>query len=167
MAFSLRRRPAIVPLFVLVLALGALLLASCGAEEPTPACLDAQDGTFVPAECITADGDEVVPPPPPPPPPDNGDGETSGPQLFVGSGCGSCHTIVGISGGQLGPDLSAVGARADAGYIRESILDPSAVMAEVCPGDVACPDNVMPKSFGDLLSDAEIDALVAYLAGLK
>ena len=42
-------------------------------------------------------------------------------------------------------------------YVRESIVDPDAVVAEgYQPG-------VMPKTFGDSLSDEEIDALVTYL----
>ena len=141
----------------------ALVLASCGSPTPTPECLAPQDGSLVPAGCPTPEvtvTDEVPPPPPPPPPP-----PLPGAQLFVGSGCGGCHTIEGVSPGQVGPDLTHIGGR-DAGYIRTSILEPNAVIASDCPGG-ACPSGVMPQSFGDLLSDEQLDTLVDYLVSLK
>jgi cytochrome c oxidase cbb3-type subunit III len=53
-----------------------------------------------------------------------------GRSVFEGaSGCGSCHTVEG-EGGILGPDLSGVGLRRGAHYLRESLVTPGAVVAE-------------------------------------
>ena len=43
------------------------------------------------------------------------------------SGCGSCHMVDG-EGGILGPDLSDVGLRRGAGYLRESLVSPGATI---------------------------------------
>lgn len=67
--------------------------------------------------------------------------------------------------GKVAPDLSDIGARADEAYIRESIVDPLAVIAENCP----CPgpdDEGMPLLYADTLTEEELDALVWYLTGL-
>ena len=48
-----------------------------------------------------------------------------------------------------------------ADYVREAIVDPGKVIA---PG---YQDGVMPPSYGETLTPAEIDALVAYLTGAK
>jgi cytochrome c oxidase subunit 2 len=46
-----------------------------------------------------------------------------------------------------------------ADYVRQSIVDPNAVIAKgYQPG-------VMPPTFGDTLKPDELDALVAYLSG--
>ena len=55
--------------------------------------------------------------------------------------CSQCHTIGRVAFGKVGPDLSDIGARADEAYIRESIVDPPAVIAENCPGG-PCPTDV-------------------------
>jgi cytochrome c oxidase subunit II len=80
-----------------------------------------------------------------------------GKAVFTESGCGGCHALAdaGTTGGT-GPDLDEVLADKDAPFIEESIVDPS---AEVEQGY----SDVMPKSFGDTLDDAELDALVKYL----
>ena len=49
-----------------------------------------------------------------------------GEQVYRGKGgCARCHSIAG-RGGAIGPDLSDIGARQDANFIRTSILDPEA-----------------------------------------
>jgi cytochrome c oxidase cbb3-type subunit III len=40
-------------------------------------------------------------------------------------GCAACHIVRG-EGGNLGPDLSAVGARRSPAYLREALIDPGA-----------------------------------------
>ena len=152
-----RRRAALLAASLLAL---AVLVAACGADEPTPECLEAQDGSFVPAGC-TVEG-QPTPTPTFTPAPSTG---PTAQELFAGT-CGSCHAIDGLSAGAVGPDLTQIGGRADAAYIRQSILDPSAVMAEACPSG-ACPPGVMPQTFGALLSAAEIDALVDFLAAQR
>jgi cytochrome c oxidase subunit 2 len=90
-----------------------------------------------------------------------GGGAAAGPdgkQIFADSGCSGCHTLADASAsGTTGPDLDKVLAGKDAAFIKASILTPS---ASIAPG---FPDNVMPKDYGDTLSPAEVDALVAYL----
>lgn len=77
-----------------------------------------------------------------------------GRSLFVAKGCVSCHHHAAIAGsGPFGgddiPDLSA--PRADAEFLRRWLADPAAVR----------PGTPMPR-LG--LSDAEITALIAFLA---
>jgi len=86
-------------------------------------------------------------------------------------GCGNCHVIPGVPGadGSVGPDLSKLGTVAGTRkpkftakeYVRESILDPDAVVA---PGGFE--KGVMPRKFGKTLSADDVNKLVDYLAGL-
>ena len=85
-------------------------------------------------------------------------GATLGQQTFVNAGCGGCHTLSAAgSNGQIGPDLDKVLPGMTADQIRQSIVDPNAVIA---PGYAA---GVMPQNFGDQLSKEQLDALVKYL----
>ena len=143
------------PLVASLVALMALA-AACGAEEPTPECLEAQDGSLVPAGCAVEG--QPTPTPTRTPAPDSG---PTAQALFAGT-CGTCHAIDGLSTGAVGPDLTQIGGRADAAFIRQSILEPNAVIAGACPSG-ACPSGVMPQSFGDLLTPEELDALVDFL----
>ena len=79
--------------------------------------------------------------------------------------CGECHTIGKVAFSQKGPDLTNIATRADAAYIRESIMDPQAVIVENCPSGPCLPD-VMPTLYAQALTEEEIDALVWYLMGL-
>lgn len=82
----------------------------------------------------------------------------TGRQLFVDSGCGDCHTLADAdTGGQVGPVLDEVLPGQSPKEIRTSIVDPGASTAK------GFPEGVMPATFGDELSEAEIDALVSYL----
>jgi cytochrome c peroxidase len=94
---------------------------------------------------------------------------------FNKGGCGNCHVIPGVPGanGQVGPDLSDLGAEAaerrsgiSAGeYIRESIEEPNAFIAPDCPsGD--CPPDVMLQAFAQTLSPEDLEAIVGYLSVL-
>jgi putative heme-binding domain-containing protein len=52
-----------------------------------------------------------------------------GREVFEGTGgCGSCHMVRG-EGGILGPDLSDVGLRRGAAFLRESLVSPGAAVA--------------------------------------
>jgi putative heme-binding domain-containing protein len=44
-------------------------------------------------------------------------------------GCAACHTIKG-QGGLMGPDLSAIGWRRSAAYLREALLEPEAAVPD-------------------------------------
>jgi putative heme-binding domain-containing protein len=53
-----------------------------------------------------------------------------GKALFEGKGaCTSCHIVDGV-GSSLGPDLSDVGARRSAAYMRKALADPGAAVPE-------------------------------------
>ena len=92
-----------------------------------------------------------------------------GRQVYLERGCSGCHTIEGLSTGVVGPNLTQVGTQAATrepgksaqDYFRESVLDPSAFVVE------GFPDNVMPKNFGTLLSQENLDDLIAFLVAQK
>jgi mono/diheme cytochrome c family protein len=69
--------------------------------------------------------------------------------LEARAGCRGCHRIAG-RGGQIGPSLEGLGARAAPDYIRNVIRDPTAVI----------PGTLMPRQS---MPEAELDRLVAYL----
>jgi cytochrome c oxidase cbb3-type subunit III len=48
----------------------------------------------------------------------------AGRAVYASQGCAACHRIDG-AGGDMGPDLSAAGARSALSFLRESIVDPS------------------------------------------
>jgi len=81
--------------------------------------------------------------------------------------CFICHTISSVpqARGQIGPDLSRIGQKGDQ-YVRQSITDPNAVIADKCPTG-PCPADAMPQNFAQTLTTAQLDALVAYLVTLK
>jgi putative heme-binding domain-containing protein len=63
------------------------------------------------------------------PEPVSGD-PAKGKSLFEGKGaCTSCHIVDG-RGGSLGPDLSDVGARRSAAYLRKALIDPGSAVPE-------------------------------------
>ena len=84
-------------------------------------------------------------------------------QLFTdGNGtataCGACHTLAdAATSAATGPDLDKTLADSDAAFIKEAILKPDAKISEGFQG------GIMPKNYGDTLSDEEVDALVMYL----
>ncbi|RME59657.1 MAG: hypothetical protein D6790_10385 [Caldilineae bacterium] len=76
--------------------------------------------------------------------------------------------------GMVGPDLSNIAEEATTyiegytaeQYIYESIVNPNAFITPKCPtGD--CLPNLMPPNFAELLSEDEINTIVAYLLTLK
>jgi mono/diheme cytochrome c family protein len=71
--------------------------------------------------------------------------------VFARMGCGGCHTL-GKAGatGPIGPSLGGIARRYDAQALRAKILNPGT-------------GGQMPEDFGERMSDAELDALVAYL----
>jgi cytochrome c553 len=81
-------------------------------------------------------------------------------EIIANMGCGACHKI-GEEEGEIGPDLTHIGAKRDKDYLRRAILDPNADIAEGYDPDM------MPDTLGDDLSAKEMEMLVDYLAGLK
>lgn len=83
-----------------------------------------------------------------------------GGQLFVSTGCGSCHTLAALGSdaqGTVGPDLDTALANRDAQFIETSIVDPSAYVAK------GFPDGTMPANYKEQLSPEQIKALVGFL----
>jgi nitric oxide reductase subunit C len=96
-------------------------------------------------------------------------------------GCAACHSMAaGVT--MAGPPLANMGARAEQAvgsadytgaattaeeYIRESILEPSAYIVPGQPFFSTNGMSTMPHNYGETLSAAQIDALVAYLMTLR
>lgn len=76
-----------------------------------------------------------------------------GQKVYIEKKCAMCHKIEGV-GGKIGPDLSGVGSRRDTQWIKGFLKDPKSVK----------PEAKQPPFKG---TDEELDALVAYLMGLK
>lgn len=81
-------------------------------------------------------------------------------EVIAKFGCGACHKVADQTG-EIGPNLTKIGATKNKDYIRQAILDPDAVIAKGYPA------GMMPKTFGDQLKASELEMLVNYLAGLK
>ncbi|MEX2157101.1 MAG: c-type cytochrome [Gemmatimonadales bacterium] len=90
------------------------------------------------------------------------DGSTDPMTLFRAGGCVACHKI-GSEGGAIGPDMTRIGSRMSAAQIREAILDPD---AQIAPGYENF-KGIMPKTFGDQLTAAQLEALVRFLAARR
>ena len=86
--------------------------------------------------------------------------EERGENLVQGMGCIGCHNFHG-QGGTVGPELTNVFAEKGEDYIRQSILQPNAVIAE------GYQPNVMPQTFGQRLSDEHLNDIIAYLASIS
>lgn len=73
--------------------------------------------------------------------------------------CLGCHTL-GDQGMEVGPSFDGIGSRRSAEYLRRAIVDPG---ADVPEGYEAVAGS-MPPNFGEILTEAELDALVDFLA---
>jgi mono/diheme cytochrome c family protein len=90
------------------------------------------------------------------------DGSTDAMAIIRGGGCLGCHKV-GSEGGAIGPDLTRIGARLSPNLLREAILAPDARIArgyEQFRG-------IMPKTFGEQLNAAQLEALVQFLVSRK
>lgn len=129
-----------------------ILLAACSSKTPT----DVSPPTDVSVESVTT--------------------------AFQKAGCTACHVIPGVPGavGTIGPDLSRMGEVAEShlsssdytgqadsveSYIVEAIKNPDIYLSPDCE-DGPCSAGVMPASLADLLSEEELNQMVAFLASL-
>ena len=80
-----------------------------------------------------------------------------GRKVFHDAGCALCHRREG-RGSDQGPDLDRLAEWADPTYVRESILAPRAA---IVPG---YEKTSMPENYGQILTEAQIDALQYYLS---
>ncbi len=91
------------------------------------------------------------------------------------AGCTKCHSIDGVTpDGVLnpaGPDLSSIGNKLTADELRTAILEPADTIAEGFelrdPDGNVLPVSVMTLNLGSVLSDHELDDLVAFLGAQK
>jgi cytochrome c oxidase subunit II len=84
-------------------------------------------------------------------------GTAQGKTLFTQQ-CGTCHALADAgTTAEVGPNLDDALAGKSADFIHESIVDPN---AEIAPG---FQPDVMPGTFGDTLSQQQLDSLVKYL----
>ncbi len=100
---------------------------------------------------------------------DEGDPVAVGIATFNAAGCVACHTVSGVSTGIVGPVLDGLASRADdrvegltaEEYIHQSILEPDAYIVE------GFEPGVMLQTFGETLTDEQIDSLLAFLLTLE
>ena len=78
--------------------------------------------------------------------------------LLSSQGCVACHDVTGTAR-RVGPPLTDIRQRLSAAEIRQSIVDPNAVIAEGYQKDL------MLKDFAEKLSGEQLDQLVNYLSG--
>lgn len=129
-------------LFMLVVA--ALTLAACGGNGEAPAA-DGGDAVDVAAIGDPQAGEQIY--------------RTGGASQV---GCVTCHTLDGTD--LVGPSLdgiSEVAAERVPGmsaedYLHESIVQPDAYLVEGY-------DDLMPKNYGETLSEEDIDNVIAFL----
>jgi mono/diheme cytochrome c family protein len=123
-----------------LIALAVALLAGCGGEE-TVSPTGPVEGTVPKQEAGNA---------------------AAGKAVFAENGCGSCHTFTPAGAkGTIGPDLDKALQGKDADFIRESIVNPNAEIAQ------GFQPNVMPQTYGQQLTSKQIADLVAFLQGQK
>jgi cytochrome c2 len=89
----------------------------------------------------------------------------SGQELVQQWGCIACHKFDGPDK-LVGPSLWDVGARKDANYIRESILEPDAVVVEGFPPGLM-KGTLDGQGFYQKLSLQDLNTIVSYLTSLK
>jgi nitric oxide reductase subunit C len=106
-----------------------------------------------------------------------------GKQLYARLPCASCHDITQPwPGGEVCPNLGNIATEAArivrlpdyrgragnaAGYIRESIVEPNAYLVPGPSYRRADGQSVMPRDFGETLTPAQLDDLVAFLLTLR
>jgi cytochrome c oxidase subunit 2 len=120
----------------LLIVLGVLLLAGCGGEKVVSPTGEVE-GTLPKQEAANP---------------------ANGKSVFTGNGCGSCHTLKeAAASGKVGPDLDEALKDEDEQFIKESITEPNAEIADgFQPG-------IMPQSYGSQLTSQQLNDLVAFL----
>jgi mono/diheme cytochrome c family protein len=121
-----------------------------GKVTVTPKMVAAFTGTEAPAQPGTAAAQPVVATATNRPPE----------QLTAELACIACHKF-DEPGPLVGPSLWDIGARQDDAYIRQSILEPNAVIAE------GFPPGLMPPDLGQKMTGVEFEHLVQWLENHK
>jgi mono/diheme cytochrome c family protein len=152
-----------------------VLAVSCGGPTSTPIATSIPTTAPSPipptsTPVPTATESVIEPTEVPSTPIEDPDPVKQGQALAARFGCAACHSADGSP--KVGPTWKGLfgseenltdGSTAivDAAFVIESILDPD---AKITQGFTA---NIMPKDFGEKLSDSDIDAIIAYLKSLK
>ncbi|MBI5670472.1 MAG: c-type cytochrome [Chloroflexi bacterium] len=100
--------------------------------------------------------------------PANGEALFNEMQAAAGFACSTCH-FPNQEAQLIGPGLLNISTRAEThvpgqsayDYIHTSIVDPSAYVVE------GFPDNLMPKIYGQIFTEEQINDIIAYLFTLK
>ncbi|MCB0194311.1 MAG: c-type cytochrome [Anaerolineae bacterium] len=164
--------------FLLVSIAALLFLAACDAELdelPTPTPVDAALQRLDQEEAE----DESVEESEAEEPADEPEAEAAGSDdleaVFAASGCVACHAVVEDAPPGVGPNVHGVVGRAEEAiasadytgeaetveeYLRESILNPRIFIEPDY-------DPLMPTTYGDTLTDEQIDQLVTYMQGFE
>ena len=121
-----------------------------GPVTVTPKLVAAFTGTEAPAQPGTAAAQPVVATATNRPPE----------QLIAELACIACHKFT-EPGPLVGPSLWDIGGRQNEDYIRQSILEPNAVIAE------GFPPNLMPPDLGQKMNGMEFERLVHWLSDHK
>jgi hypothetical protein len=79
--------------------------------------------------------------------------------------CYNCHKLFGEGGKKRGPELDNIGNLLKPEELKQKILDPQTWMAEGFEKEYE--KKKMPDKYKELMTDQEVDALVAFLATLK
>jgi cytochrome c oxidase subunit II len=88
-----------------------------------------------------------------------------GRDLFLAAGCGACHSVRGTAaGGTVGPDLTHLGSRRSVG-IDTAAMTEANIARFIRDGQHVKPGNLMPPF--RIIAPADLDAVAAYLAGLR
>ncbi|MCK5640026.1 MAG: c-type cytochrome [Gammaproteobacteria bacterium] len=85
---------------------------------------------------------------------------TSAEEALGKFGCTACHSVL-ESEATLGPSLKIVGRKLTAEEIRQSIIDPNAVIADGFSG------GMMPANFADQMMVKELEMIIHFLAEQK
>lgn len=83
-------------------------------------------------------------------------------EIINANGCLGCHSLHG-QGGAIAPHFDGTGSRLSKDDIRESILTPNAKIA----AGYQQAAGIMPQTFGQQLTAAQLEALVTFLFSLK
>ncbi|WP_447974228.1 c-type cytochrome [Nitrospira sp. Kam-Ns4a] len=79
--------------------------------------------------------------------------------------CYNCHKLFGEGGKKRGPEMDNIGNLMKPDELKQKILDPQSWMAEGFEKEYE--KKKMPDKYRELMTDQEVDALVAFLATLK
>ena len=83
-------------------------------------------------------------------------------EIMRANACLACHILAG-EGTEMGPTFDGMGARVDADYIRESILEPAAGASEGFETFL----GAMPPIFGNRLTGSQLEAVVQFLVSQR